>query len=749
MKIIVNDSKAMICRDFYIFLFILIKSIFIKRQKTVTEIEKKINDIIETINTNIIKEKEKYISRDYSINNFNNIFDFIKNQNKIFSGEIIEGVLIHVFSLAFQSDKDNTIPKFIFSNLFRIRDPNYKFEIIEMFLKEKFYPEELKAIINNNNRADNDIIYDRITLEQKNCVFFNLLTRVFLEKYSNVRNLKKENKSMYYINRGISDNQKISEAIFNDLKDKASTILDKDIAYNSIMSILSNMFFLGQYEEVIHLPIRIIRGFLTQVFIYSQNKNSPLMNFILKEDDHDEMPFAYDLRGACVEGRYSFIILAPLRLEPRINRILLNQNNLRESGLYEIGKNIIFNKNIKNIDCNTSLIRTNYIDFFNSGLGLFDTSSVEVLNFSFNYIKDNSEEFIARLITHFQGLKTINLTNNELRRGLASFLVVLKKLYRQGKTKLENLIVNKCLLDEATYYELGELLKCKYCKLKKLFLNFNTMPSNINFLKKLKKNRSLTEIYINKNDISSNDADDISRIISNTNVRYLYLYKNQISNFNELLNILYRSKLIKDKDEIIGDESDLTNLDVSNNDLLLKNKYQIILLTDLVKETTLHCLDISHIIYGPNPDKKSVNNDNLNYRKKVEELSTYLDNKKKEYIKTIKEIRINEVELNRAKKFIQNEKLINDLDDLKLNTNEILAHKSARQTVYLLEQSEKIIKDENYKDKIDKILDKEEYKDLKNKKILKILENYFIVKRAQQKLPVLEEVKNSKKLIII
>ena len=104
------------------------------------------------------------------------------------------------------------------------------------------------------------------------------------------------------------------------------------------------------------------------------------------------------------------------------------------------------------------------------------------------------------------------------------------------------------------------------------------MPSNIKFLKKLKKNRSLTEIYINKNEIGNNDVDDILRFISNTEVRHLCLYKNKISSATSFLNILYRTKKIKeynddDGKEIIGDEPYLINLDLSNNELYIKNHF--------------------------------------------------------------------------------------------------------------------------------------------------------------------------------
>ena len=103
---------------------------------------------------------------------------------------------------------------------------------------------------------------------------------------------------------------------------------------------------------------------------------------------------------------------------------------------------------------------------------------------------------------------------------------MLKRLYREGKTKLENLILNKCNLDNSSLYELSELLKSKFCNLKRLYLNNNIFPTNCNFLKKLKKNKTLTQIYLNKNNLNETHTDDIMRLISNTHLETLYWSKN-------------------------------------------------------------------------------------------------------------------------------------------------------------------------------------------------------------------------------
>ena len=254
------------------------------------------------------------------------------------------------------------------------------------------------------------------------------------------------------------------------------------------------------------------------------------------------------------------------------------------------------------------------------------------------------------------------------------------------------------------------------------------MPPDINFLKKIKKNKSLTEIYLNKNEIGNEDTDDIIRVISNTKIAYLYLYKNKISNNNDFLRILYRTKLIKEENDVC-DENDgafLMNIDLSNNDLFPRNSSHIILLNNIIKETTLCCLDISHILYGANPDKRVMTSENVNYRKKVEEIRKYLEDDKKKYAKTLREIRINTVDINRNKYLENDEDISKNLDEEQINN--IISNENSIYPLFLRQEAEKLNKGKEFEDK---------------------LVNYLILKRSEKKLVQLEEIRRNKKLIII
>ena len=725
-KHLIKDPKAIIDESIHLFLFALFKKIIIKSKKS-SLLEKKLNDFVKTINAKIIKDKERQINFEYSITNLKNILLFVKSQNNIFAGDIIEGILIYTFSYAFYSDIDNSFGKYIYSNLSKIKDRN-NYDLSYMFKPDNFVPDELKNIksLLLIDTSIWDIIYKSTDEKQANCVLLNFLSLIYKEKFIIINN-QKNNKSMIYINKGDFNNHKLSQKIYEQIKDNSTTVLDRDTSSNSIMSFLSY-----------NIPLLLNRSFFIKVFIYYQNKNSPLMDYIHEKDNKAWIPFNYELKGAYIEGSFASTVLSPTRIEPRINKISLSQNNLRENGLYEIGKDILFNKNIKKIDLNSSLIRNYFLEYLNTSLGIFVNYSVENLNLFFNYLRENGEEYFAKLLSHFKGLKVLILSCNDLKKGLTSFFIVLKKLYRKKEISLETLVLNKCLLDDSSYYELGELLQCKYCKLQKLYLIGDVLPYNINFLKKLKKNNSLTEIYLNKTDIGNNNVEDILRVINNTDIRYLYLYKNKITNMSDLLRIIYRTKIVKEEnnylDNKIDEESFLINLDLSNNDIYFNNKNYINLLNKIIDESCLYCLDISHILYGPNPQRREINEKNVEYRKKVEELQKKLEKDYTDYINLIRNLRNNEVDI-KNNIHLENDQTLYEFDK---DINTITMDKKAEYPVFLKQNAAKLLFDRG------KNFELKEFSDMYDK-----LVQYMILRRSQKAYKELEEKRKEKKLIII
>ena len=724
-RIYIKDSCLLINKDIHIFLFILIKYIFLKQEKKALafNVKKLLDDFIEKINNKIIIKKDKYINQEYSFDNLKNIFDFIKLQNKKYSGDILEGILIYIFSFAFEADKEQTFGKYIFENIKKLED-NLNFDILEWFNEKKFEPMEL----NDLKKILVEGKLNKIGIMQKG--FHYLLLEIFKEKMLCNKNNKKNNITNCYINQ-VSNKKSIFKVINSIINSNLDQYSSYEELNNSLFKILS--FSLEFWEES-KMRINLIKNLLIQVYIYYQNKNSPLMNYINKTSKYLGIPFLYDLRGAHIEGINSNVILSPARIEPRINKISLSENNLQDSGLYEIGKVVLFNKNIKKIEINQCLINSIYIDYLNMSLGLFDNYSIEEINISCNMLKENCEEYLAQLISHFKGLKTLILTLNPIKRGISSFVVILRQLYSKRQTKLENLILNNCNLDDSFFYELGELLKCKYCKLKKLCLNKNQIPSNINFLKKLKKNKSLTEIYLNSSEIGNNQSDEIMKIISNTGIAHLYIDKNKFTNFNELLKILYRTKIIEDNKFDISkvDTSFLINLNTCKSDIIIKNKYHIQLFTKFIKQTTLKCIDISKILYGPFPDKDDDRKKNTEYKSNIENLKNILEKDKKDYLEAMKFIDINKVDINSLKD-LEKEEILRQFDD---EIPKIIENKKSIFPIFLIKKAKNLI---------GKLFTNYENKDELATKLV----DYIKFRRIEKEILEKEKITKLKKLIII
>jgi hypothetical protein len=242
---------------------------------------------------------------------------------------------------------------------------------------------------------------------------------------------------------------------------------------------------------------------------------------------------------------------------------------------------------------------------------------------------------LPKLISHLKGLKTLILNGNIIKDGGTGLFILLKKLFRHKKIKLENLYLNECFLGENSFYELSELLKSPYCMIKSLYISSNSKNKIINFFKKIKLNKNLEEIFLNKCDLNNGDIDDICRIISNTNIKTLSLSRNNFQNFGKCLKIIFRTKLIKRKNKNINKSrimlgSSLMNLDLGTNPFTQIDYRFINLINELVNDnSTLSCLDLSHIFYGMTPDR--IYKKNQKYKNTVEDIVKTLTEKKKYY----------------------------------------------------------------------------------------------------------------------
>ena len=716
---ILNNSKSHIDKTIYSYLFMLMKYIFfwkngLKNKLIRDDIIKKLKEFTEKINKFIIKREEKYIKIEpltevYTPKNFKNIINFILKQNSMFVGDIMEGILIVIFSYAFETSKINEFGKYIYINISKLRDVSNS-ELLDWFKKAR-------TIFENNELKDfkkllNDDFYlnDAFVSNQKFPLIYTLIKEVTKLKF-NLININKVDKKLFvYINKGKLDLIQYLLNYYKSLRNISNNLsmIDKDFMGNSIAFVHYHFF-----EDPMAPPIKILRCFLTSIYIYYQNEHSPLMKYTQKDknnEDLEQIPFTYSLKGAFVEGRFSNTIISPIKIEPKICHIDFGQNNIREWGLFELGKSISMNKNIKSLILKISLLRSYFLDFFVCGFSIYDNYSIENLNLSMNYLKEDCGYSLINLLSHMKNLKSLNLSANDFKGAAKHIFIFLKNQYRKGKSNLEKLYINNCALDESSFYELGELLKSKYCKLKKLSIGANIMPNFVNFLKKIKFNRNLEDLNISKCGLKNNDIDDLCRIISNTNIKHLNLFKNEINNFDECMNIVFRTKLVKKQNEIKNDEmnkkyiidksSSLMTLDLSNNAFYALNDNYIYLIKDLIEDnSTIGCLDLSHIFFGPYPDK-SMKQKTTKYRNAIEkDLAELLKNRREKFIdlsykKYLKEVGKSDYENKNKEEQLNftNIDIVNEINNIIqkpdcLNND---SYSNKNQYAYLKEESKKI-----------------------------------------------------------
>lgn len=739
---------SIIDKNIYIFLYVLMKKIFLVDKSD--KISKKYLDVwLNIINNKIIKDKSKNINTDYSIKNFINILSFIKSQNSIYAGDILEGILILIFDISLKVDKDMTLNKYLSNNMSLAKKNGF---ILELKF-DSFVPSELKNMdkLLSLDSSVESIIYGLNNQKQNKCIFLNLLYEIFIEKYLNHHKRKANKKIEDYIFRDANNIIDIEKKI----KDSFST--NKPINLNEAFK-----------EPENKIKIKIIQSFIISVFIYHQNKNAPLKqynkpsSFIDNEGNKKELsniPFKYDLSSLGILGTFSHIYLAPVRIDPQINEVVLIQNELIENSFLELSKVLVFNKNIKKINLSRCLIKNPLsLVFFNYGFGIFDNNSIEELHIDLNYMNENFEENLEKFLIRLNGLKTINLSNNEMKDGISFFFILLKNLYREKKTKLEKLLLTNCCLDRNAFYELGELIKCKHCKLKILVLNSNIIPTNVNFLKKIKKNKNLTNIYFGKAELDNKNVDNIMRTISNTNIKQIYLYKNRIPNFDNLLKMVYRTKLVtskkeKDAKKICRNEVSLMNLDISDNYCDNKNPNNIKLFNNIINETTLFCLDISHVLLD---NKKNITK-NKKYLMGIDSIKELLDKNKNNYRINMKKFNDNEIDIKKYNNLDilevceGNKEIAEKIED---KISEIIMNENSKFPLFLREEAKRIIinilneeNDNSFKKKIINENKNINYEEFNN--VQEILYNYILLRKAKEYNKHLNLKIKDRKLIII
>jgi len=587
--------KQIIDKNIYIFLYSLLKSIFIIDSQYRKEKIEKIDTIILKIKTNYKIE----LKREYSKENFENIIKYIKTQNIIYGGEILENILLRLFNSIMIIPQTETINKYIYYNLQNIYGISNKPEkkqlkqidyIQNFILYDKLIPEELK---------NKEIFFQPYNIIHTDLEYFLLL--IYKLKIISIKN--KDKNSEY---NNISYNLYKYSLKYKNFKEEKDIIENGIIGFENII----NKNYDCYKNNSRNSSFSLISYFFFTLFMNYQTINCRLIKY--NENNKNINKFSrvlydYNLIGSSMKGFYAILVSSPMRQDDRIQIISMAENDLAELGMCELGKTIVFNQNIKILNYNKNRLHSHYFYYLNKASKIFNNNSIEEINLYNNFLKEDVDDYLCDILNKFKNLKILNLSNNKISSGLSKFFCKLKLLYRANKSKLEKLNINKCQLDSSSLYELSDCLKCKYCKLKSLYLNIN----NINdynaesLLNAIKKNNSLKEVYLGRNFIGNSSTYNICRIISrfHNSLEVLYLNQNEIRNNNNLLKIVSRTKIIyshiEDKNKIIIDLNEnniLKNLDLSKNGIYYRNKNQILLLKNILDDTYLSCLDYSLLL---------------------------------------------------------------------------------------------------------------------------------------------------------
>ena len=206
-KYIFNDIKQLIDINIYRFLLLLIKNIFLRPRSHLSisiDVLNLLNVQLKEINKQLFNNNENFkISLDYTKENLCNILKFVKMQNKIYAAEIIENILIIIFSFGFKIKKENTFGKYIYNNIEKLK--SIKYENNEG-LEDWLIPEKFKTITKKDIKKLllNDIFISEKTMSdiQNENVLLNFLLELDREK-NNYLKCKTKKKNLSYLNKEI------------------------------------------------------------------------------------------------------------------------------------------------------------------------------------------------------------------------------------------------------------------------------------------------------------------------------------------------------------------------------------------------------------------------------------------------------------------------------------------------------------------------------------------------------------------
>ena len=777
--------RVIINRNIYLFTYNLLKIIFISHEtnkfsEDFDEKEKKIDLFSFIANNKILNRKstsEKSpnnnyeLTTDYTNENMDNIFYFISNQNIIYVGEILDNIISEICSFAMTIKKEYTINEYIFENLKNVDQLEDLDKIRNWIDLSIFKNDDMKM---NLNPPFESYIVDP---------FCYLLFNIFENKFDSINKNKEYNDYdiIKYFNNNYYDgvNNYYIDIISKTINDQFSQeIIMKDISNLSSLMNIHHLYMMIKSEfdkikkicSLKNMPneiiidsrksqINIFQYFFYTLFIYSKIKNSILMEYTihLNDDKIVNIPFEYNFDYGYMCPFYSTMITAPLKYDKRIKKISFKQNNIADLGIFGIGKAIALNLNFEVINLDKNLTRSYYLEYLIFPLRIFKNYNLKEISLNSNiYLKEDIDDFLCEIINHFKSLKKLNISNNQIKSGITKFCIQLKELYRLGECELEELNLNRCKLDESSLYELSEMIKCKYCKLKYLILNKNNL--NKKFFKCLKKNTNLNKLILYKCNINNNMVKEINKMISlHKSLKSINIGKNNINSSNELLRIIARTKLIDSYKNVMNTHicDSIKDLDLNQNKVDYLQKNFIINFKEIAFQSNLLILDFSKIFlegdtnYFKVKGKESnkFNKDYVNFLNKYLRKEAELRNDEKKICKQkISQLKNNIIELENQINDIEKEEnnFKNIFESIKEN-NEIIDDKQME--IIIDEKINEMKKNNDLQRTGNNINDNNQGE--KSKKLLFYLRTKYLIDKYNRNILFIEKESKKKNITVI
>ena len=554
---------------------------------------------IETYNNKI--DNNHKISFEYSLNNFINIIIFLENNiiNKDFLGDIVEFLFIIAFQFFFKFEKEYCINFYFYNNFSKLSSIENleKIGINKNLIKNN---EELYNYFGNykeEKKNDNNInqlyinSFNKLNFEN-NFIINNLPYEPdssFINELYNISTLSKAIIPFIYINQYI---------YFKKLKYSLNLLLKTN--KNELTNIRE--YYYELLKSIYHAPkISYINFFKLALLVY-QIKNSEYMKLV-------NIPFNYNFNTAYNNINNSQFLINGIKFDKRINIITFCTNKLGDIGMFEFGKNLCFNENIKEIDFSNMNINSLNLNFLIKGIFLNELKNIKEFNLSNNNLEKGGL-YIAKILQIFINLEVLNLSKCNLKSEMKPILLQIKNLYSNQNYLLKKLNILSNDICHGSIYLLGDIIKIKNCQLKILscgYSNFNNKAGKY-FLNCLLKNNNLEELYMYKSGFDDKYYPYFRNLIIISNLNILSIYHNNIKNFETILKLISLTKKIiikidnKKDEKFIINNNILFKFDISdnpiNNEFITKD--DINLLKDICKNSGLALLNMSHMIYGKN-----------------------------------------------------------------------------------------------------------------------------------------------------